>query len=80
MFQEYSEEEKMQRIIQVFRKYDLTPDIIRQAADIMEPINEQDELDPVWLKTNKISQLALPEFHYLRRKLNMTNSNYTRLK
>ena len=47
MFQEYSEEEKMQRIIQIFRKYDLTPDIIRQAADIMEPINEQDELDPV---------------------------------
>ena len=80
MFQEYTEDEKMKKIIQIFHKYDLSPDIIRQAADIMDPIDEPDEIDSVCLNSNDYVNLNLPEFHYLRQKLNMTSSSYKRLR
>ena len=80
MFNEYSEDEQMDKIIGIFRKYDLTPDIVRKIADMIDPLDEKDELSPVNLKTNDISQLTLPDFHYLRRKLNMTSSTYKRTK
>ena len=80
MFQEYTEDEKMKKIIQIFHKYDLSPDIIRQAADIMDPIDEPDEIDSVCLHTNNYVNLNLPEYNYLRRKLSMTSSSYKRLR
>ena len=80
MFKELTEDQKIRKIVEIFRDHDLTPDIIRQAADLMDPIEEdKDETRPKDLQTKDLQQLELPGYHYLRRKLNMTKATYLRL-